>query len=55
VLEDPEETFVQEDRAVRHWRYVPELGYYLRVVTKENGSLLNAFEDRTHTRRRRKQ
>lgn len=39
---------IQADGRVRHWRYVAELGKYLRVVTLPDGETLhNAFPDRS--------
>ena len=37
----------REDGRIRHWIFVQELGYYLRVVTLEDGiTIHNAFPDR---------
>ena len=47
----PVATEVQEDGRVRYWAYVPEAKHYLRVVTEPDGTLLNAFFDRTFERR----
>ena len=48
TVRDPEASEVQADGRVRHWRYIPELGKYLRVVTLEDGETLhNAFPDRS--------
>ena len=36
-----------EDGRIRHWIFVQELGYHLRVVTLEDGiTIHNAFPDR---------
>lgn len=44
---DSETTEVQPDGRIRHWRYIDELGRYLRVVTLGDGETLhNAFPDR---------
>ncbi len=37
----------QEDGRVKHWRYVPELGHHLLVITTADGALFNAFDDTT--------
>jgi hypothetical protein len=48
AVREPEATEVQPDGRVRHWRFVPELGKHLRVVTLEDGQTLhNAFPDRS--------
>lgn len=54
TVKDPEETMTQSDGKVRHWRYVPELGHHIRVVTTGDGALFNAHEDSAYTRRRRR-
>jgi hypothetical protein len=37
----------QEDGRIRYWKFIPELGKYLRVVTLEDGETVhNAFPDR---------
>lgn len=47
VLAEPERRQVQSDGRVRYWRYIAELGRYLRVVTLADGSTVhNAFPDR---------
>lgn len=55
TVRDPEETLVQSDGKVRHWRYVPELRYHIRVVTTADGALFNAHEDSGYTRRKGRQ
>lgn len=46
VLEAPERTETQADGRIRHWRHIPELGKYLRVVVLEDGETIhNAFPD----------
>ena len=45
----------QEDGRVKHWRYVPELGHHLLVITTADGALFNAFDDSNFTRRQRRQ
>ena len=54
-MESPIATEVQEDGRVRYWAYVDDAQHYLRVVTEPDGTLLNAFFDRTFERRRTKQ
>jgi len=47
TLNDPELTESQSNGRQRHWRYIPELGRVLRVVTLEDGvTVHNAFPDR---------
>lgn len=48
----PEEVFVQPDGKVRHWRYIPELRYHIRVTTTADGALFNAHEDSNYTRKK---
>ena len=55
AVESPVATEVQEDGRVRYWAYVEEAQHYIRVVTEPDGTLLNAFFDRTFERRRAKQ
>lgn len=48
AVHDPEWRMTQNDGRVRHWRFIPELGKHLRVVTLPDGQTLhNAFPDRT--------
>jgi hypothetical protein len=48
TVRGPEATEVQPDGRIRHWRFVPEIGKHLRVVTLSDGATLhNAFPDRT--------
>jgi hypothetical protein len=54
TIKEPEETITQPDGKVRHWRYVPELGHHIRVVTTADGALFNAHEDSAYTRRQRR-
>lgn len=51
---NPEETMTQPDGKVRYWRYVPELGHHIRVITTADGTLFNAHEDSAYTRRQRR-
>lgn len=52
TLRDPEEIHRQPDGKVRHWRYVPELRYHIRVITTADGALFNAHEDSNYTRKK---
>ena len=48
AVREPEAMEVQPDGRVRHWRFVPELGKHLRVVTlPDRRTLHNAFPDRS--------
>ena len=50
TVREPEATEVQPDGRIRHWRYIPELGKHLRVITLADGETLhNAFPDRNYT------
>jgi hypothetical protein len=50
TVREPEATEVQPDSRIRHWRYIPELGKHLRVITLDDGETLhNAFPDRNYT------
>ena len=50
TVRDPETVHVQPDGRIRHWRFIPELGKHLRVVTLSDGETLhNAFPDRSFT------
>jgi hypothetical protein len=47
VLANPVRKEIQENRRIRHWAFVDELGKYLRVVTEPDGETVhNAFPDR---------
>ncbi|RIK75140.1 MAG: hypothetical protein DCC67_15700 [Planctomycetota bacterium] len=47
AVSDPVKVQVQLDGRIRHWRYVDELGKFLRVITLSDGETLhNAFPDR---------
>ena len=51
VLAEPEWVEPQSDGRIRYWRYIPELGRALRVVTLEDGiTVHNAFPDRRFRR-----
>lgn len=47
AIEQPVAMAAQEDGRLQYWRYIPELGRYLRVVTLADGvTIHNAFPDR---------
>ena len=47
AVRNPDFQETQPDGRIRHWRFVPELGKYLRVITLADGQTLhNAFPDR---------
>jgi hypothetical protein len=47
VLRAPEQAVQQVDGRWPYWKFIPELGKVLRVVTLEDGdTVLNAFPDR---------
>ena len=51
VLRAPEQFVQQVDGRWRYWKFIPELGKVLRVVTLEDGeTVLNAFPDRNFKR-----
>lgn len=55
ILRSPEFTEVQENRRIRRWSFVEELGKYLRVVTLEDGETVhNAMPARNFTRKQRR-
>lgn len=46
-VQEPEHREVQNDCRIRHWRFIPALAKYLRVVTLADGETIhNAFPDR---------
>ena len=48
TVQEPEATEVQPDGRIRYWRFFPEPGKHLRVVTLSDGETLhNAFPDRS--------
>ena len=48
TVQQPEFTEVQPDGRIRFWRFIPELGKYLRVITLADAQTLhNAFPDRS--------
>lgn len=48
TVRSPETKEVQADGRIRHWRFIPELGKHLRIVTLDDGETLhNAFPDRS--------
>lgn len=55
VVREAEYTEEQDNGLIRFWGYVPELGYYIRVITRaDRRHLVNAFKDRNYTRRARR-
>lgn len=47
ALRSPDATVPQLDGRIRYWKFIAELGRYLRVVTLEDGETVhNAFPDR---------
>lgn len=52
VVENAMTVEIQPDQRIRYWAYVEEAQHYIRVVTEPDGTLLNAFFDRTFERRR---
>ncbi|HEX5035615.1 MAG TPA: hypothetical protein VFX30_00440 [bacterium] len=47
AIQSPIRRVKQEDRRIRHWILIPEVGKYLRVITLEDGETIhNAFFDR---------
>ena len=47
ALATPLRIELQDDGRIRHWIFIEEAGYYLRVVTLEDReTVLNAFPDR---------
>jgi hypothetical protein len=47
VLSHPIRMEIQDNRRIRHWAFIGELGKYLRVVTEPDGKTVhNAFPDR---------
>lgn len=56
IVTNPYHSEVQEDGRFCYWGYVPEIGYYVRVIVLEDEeTLFNAFEDRNFTRGQRRQ
>ena len=48
AVDNPDFKETQADGRIRHWRFIPELGKYLRVITLADGRTLhNAFPDRS--------
>jgi len=49
VLESPDRIERQPDDRMRYWKYIEELGKFLRVVTLSDGETVhNAFPDRDY-------
>lgn len=55
TINEYEDYEVQEDGKLRHWRYAPELGHHVRVITTADGALFDAFEDSNYSRKERRQ
>lgn len=56
VVQNPEETEIQDNGRIRHWAFIEELGKYLRVVTLQDGETIHtAYPDRNYTRRHDRQ
>ena len=53
AVTSPEHSEIGENGRVKHWVFISERGYYLRVVTEPDGTLHNAFLDEGYTRKRR--
>lgn len=47
VIKNPFKTDIQQDGRLRYWGYVKELERMLRVVTLADGTVHNAFPDRS--------
>ncbi len=47
TIKKPVKTVVQTDGRIRKWRYIEEMGKYLRIILLEDGETVhNAFFDR---------
>ena len=47
TLNHPDYKEVQDNNRIRHWKYIKEIGKYIRVVTLRDGETVhNAFPDR---------
>lgn len=47
TIEEPIKTEVQADGRIRKWKFIKEVGRYLRVILLEDGKTVhNAFYDR---------
>ncbi len=47
TIKKPIKTEVQTDGRIRKWRYIEEMGKYLRIILLEDGETIhNAFFDR---------
>ncbi|HBG92036.1 MAG: hypothetical protein A3J81_03010 [Nitrospirae bacterium RIFOXYB2_FULL_43_5] len=47
TISDPLKTEIQTDGRIRKWKYIEEVGKYLRVILLEDGETVhNAFFDR---------
>jgi hypothetical protein len=48
TIKKPIKTEVQTDGRIRKWRYIEEMGKYLRIILLEDGETVhNAFFDRS--------
>lgn len=55
IVGEAEDSEMQDNGLVRFWGYVPELGYYVRVITiGDREWLVNAFKERNYTRKARR-
>ena len=49
TIANPSKTVKQSDGRIRKWKYIEEVGKYLRVILLEDGETIhNAFFDRSH-------
>jgi len=49
TVSNPSKTAVQSDGRIRKWRYIQEVGKYLRVILLEDDETIhNAFFDRNY-------
>ena len=54
TVNEPEEVKVQKDGRIQHWRYVPEPGYRIRVITTADRARFNVHEGSNYTRKQRR-
>jgi hypothetical protein len=49
TIGNPLKTVIQSDGRIKKWKFVDEVGKYLRVITLEDGETVhNAFFDRSY-------
>jgi hypothetical protein len=49
TIGNPLKTVIQSDGRIRKWKYIEEVGKYLRVILLEDGETIhNAFFDRNY-------